>query len=73
MARASVEANTGDGGAFGDVTSSPRALAFSADGRLAFVADTGSEDVLVIDATNRVEATVIRPPSGSLARGRRLG
>jgi mono/diheme cytochrome c family protein len=68
-ARLSVEANSGDGGAFGDIVSGPRALAFSDDGSLAFVADTDSEDVLVVDAANRVEATIVRPLPGHLPEG----
>jgi YVTN family beta-propeller protein len=69
VARLSVEANTGDGGAFGDIVSGPRALTFSDDGHFAFIADTDSEDVLVVDATSRVEATVIRPLPGHLPEG----
>ncbi len=68
-ARLSVQANPGDGGAFGDVVSGPHALAFSDDGALAFVADTNSEDILVVDAVNRVEATLLRPLPGHLPEG----
>jgi cytochrome c peroxidase len=67
--RLSVHVMPGDGGAFGDVVSGPRALAFSDDGRLAFVADTDSEDVLVVDAAARVEAQIIRPLPGHLPEG----
>ncbi|HEY5089829.1 MAG TPA: di-heme oxidoredictase family protein, partial [Polyangia bacterium] len=66
LARLSVLANPGDGGAFGDVVSGPRALAFSDDGRYAFVADTDSEDILVVDAERRIEAQLIRPMPGHL-------
>ncbi|HLK91648.1 MAG TPA: beta-propeller fold lactonase family protein [Polyangia bacterium] len=69
LARLSVRANPGDGGAFGDVVSGPRAIAFSDDGALAFVADTDSEDVLVVDATARVETQLIRPLPGHLPEG----
>jgi len=69
LARLSVSVNPGDGGALGDVVSGPRAIAFSDDGALAFVADADSEDVLVIDAVNRVEATIVRPLPGHLPEG----
>ena len=69
LARLSVQANPGDGQAFGDVVSGPRAIAFSADGGLAFVADTDSEDVLVVDATARVETQIIRPLPGHMPEG----
>ncbi len=58
-----------DTGAFGDVTSGPRALAFSDDGRYAFVADADSEDLMVVDATNRIEAQLVRPLPGHLPEG----
>ncbi len=69
IARLSVQANPGDGGAFGDVVSGPRAITFSADGGLAFVADTDSEDVLIVDTTARIEAQIIRPLPGHLPEG----
>jgi cytochrome c peroxidase len=69
IARLSVQANPGDGGAFGDVVSGPRAITFSADGGLAFVADTDSEDVLIVDTATRVEAQLIRPLPGHLPEG----
>jgi DNA-binding beta-propeller fold protein YncE len=69
LARLSVQANPGDEGAFGDIVSGPRALAFSDDGALAFVADTDSEDVLIVDAAARVEAQIIRPLAGHLPEG----
>jgi YVTN family beta-propeller protein len=69
VARLSVEANTGDGGAFGDIVSGPRALTFTDDGHFAFIVDTDSEDVLVVDATSRVEATIVRPLPGHLPEG----
>ncbi len=69
LARLSVQANPGDGQAFGDVVSGPRAIAFSADGGLAFVADTDSEDVLVVDTAARVETQIIRPLPGHLPEG----
>jgi len=69
LARLSVQANPGDGQAFGDVVSGPRAMAFSGDGALAFVVDTDSEDVLVVDAQQRVEAQLVRPLPGHLPEG----
>jgi YVTN family beta-propeller protein len=68
-ARLSIQANPGDGGAFGDVVSGPHALAFSDDGALAFVADTNSEDILVVDAARRLETTLVRPLPGHLPEG----
>ena len=64
-----MQANPGDGEAFGDVVSGPRAMAFSGDGKLAFVVDTDSEDVLVVDADRRVEARLVRPLPGHLPEG----
>jgi cytochrome c peroxidase len=71
-ARLSVQpsgATAGASGAFGDVVSGPRSLTFSDDGKLAFVVDADSEDVLIVDAVNRVEATVVRPLPGHLPEG----
>lgn len=69
LARLSVQVNSGDGGAFGDVVSGPRALTFSSDGKFAFVVDADSEDVLVVDADKRVEAQLVRPLPGHLPVG----
>jgi YVTN family beta-propeller protein len=69
LARLTVSTDPGDGGAFGDVVSGPHAIGFSPDGRLAFVADTASEDVLVVDAVNRVEAALVRPLPGHQPEG----
>jgi cytochrome c peroxidase/DNA-binding beta-propeller fold protein YncE len=69
LARLSVLTHPADGGAFGDVVSGPRALTFSDDGKLAFVADADSEDVLVMDADERVELGIIRPLPGHLPEG----
>lgn len=69
LARLSVLATPGDGGAFGDVVSGPRALTFSDDGTLAFVVDADSEDVAIVDADARVELAVIRPLPGHLPEG----
>jgi DNA-binding beta-propeller fold protein YncE len=72
LARLSVQANDanpGDDGAFGDIVSGPRSMAFSDDGKYAFVVDSDSEDLLVIDAEARVEVTVVRPLPGHLPEG----
>jgi YVTN family beta-propeller protein len=73
LARLSVQGandtDLSDNGAFGDVVSGPRSMAFSGDGKYAFVADTDSEDLLVVDATQRTEVTVIRPLPGHLPEG----
>ncbi|HZL18543.1 MAG TPA: beta-propeller fold lactonase family protein [Polyangia bacterium] len=66
LARLTVLANPGDGGAFGDIVSGPRALTFSDDGKLAFIADTDSEDILIVDAERRIETQIIRPLPGHL-------
>ncbi|MGZ3441352.1 MAG: YncE family protein, partial [Polyangia bacterium] len=56
-------------GAFNDVVSGPRALAFSPDGKLALVADGQSEDVLVFDAQKRVEVGLVRPLPAAFLEG----
>jgi YVTN family beta-propeller protein len=56
-------------GAFNDVVSGPRALAFSPDGRLALIADGQSEDVLVFDAQKRVEVGLVRPLPAAFLEG----
>ncbi len=72
LARLSVQpaaATAGADGAFGDVVSGPRSMTFSDDGKYAFVVDTDSEDLLVVDADKRVEVTVVRPLPGHLPEG----
>jgi YVTN family beta-propeller protein len=69
QARLSVAPNPGDGQAFGDIVSGPHAIAFSGDGALAFVADSNSEDVLIVDADRRVESQIIRPLPGHTPEG----
>lgn len=56
-------------GAFADIVSGPRAVAFTPDGRLALVVDMSSEDVLVVDAERRVQAQLVRPLPGDLPEG----
>ncbi len=66
ITRLSVSSNPGDNGAFGDIVSGPRALAFSGDGKFAFIVDADSEDLLVVDADARIETQIIRPMPGHL-------
>jgi YVTN family beta-propeller protein len=56
-------------GSFGDIVSGPHAIAFTHDGALALVVDTNSEDVLAVDATGDVEATLLRPLPGHMPEG----
>lgn len=56
-------------GQFGDIVSGPQAIAFTSDGNFAFVLDTQSEDVLVVDAERGVEATLLRPLPGHMPDG----
>ena len=56
-------------GSFGDVVSGPHAIAFTADGSLAIVVDTNSEDLLAVDANGRVEAALGRPLPGHMPEG----
>jgi hypothetical protein len=69
VARLTVSTSPGDGGAFADVVSGPRAITFSPDGNLAFLVDTASEDVLVIDARARAEVALVRPLPGHQPEG----
>jgi YVTN family beta-propeller protein len=58
---------TGTPGAFIDVVSGPRAVAFTPDGKTALVANANSEDVLVFDADQQTELGLVRPlPSAYL-------
>jgi YVTN family beta-propeller protein len=59
----------GVNGAFGDVVSGPRALAFTPDGGLLLMLDMSSEDVLVINPDTQVEADLVRPLPGELPQG----
>jgi DNA-binding beta-propeller fold protein YncE len=69
LARLTVSTTPGDGAAFGDVVSGPRALTFSPDGLYAFIVDADSEDILVVDARQRVEAALVRPLPGHMPEG----
>lgn len=61
--------DTSGTGAFNDVVSGPRAIAFTPDGRLALVADGQSEDVLVFDADKQVEVGLVRPLPAAFLEG----
>jgi len=61
--------DTSGAGAFNDVVSGPRAIAFTPDGRLALVADGQSEDVLVFDADKQVEVGLVRPLPAAFLEG----
>jgi len=56
-------------GSFADVVSGPHALAFTPDGEYALMVAANSEDVLVVDASRRVEADLVRPLPGKLPEG----
>lgn len=56
-------------GAFADIVSGPRAIAFTPDGSLALTVDMSSEDVLVVDAERRVQTDLVRPLPGDLPEG----
>jgi YVTN family beta-propeller protein len=57
------------GAAFNDVVSGPRALAFSPDGKLALMASSGSEDVLVLDGESGNERFLVRPLPAAFLEG----
>jgi YVTN family beta-propeller protein len=56
-------------GAFGDSVSGPRSIAFTPDGKLALVALSQSEDVMVFDADKGVEIGLVRPLPSALLEG----
>jgi YVTN family beta-propeller protein len=56
-------------GAFADVISGPRDIAFTPDGALALVANAQSEDVMVFDAQAQVEVGLVRPTPSTLIEG----
>jgi YVTN family beta-propeller protein len=58
-------------GQFGDIVSGPHAIEMTSDGAFAFVIDTNSEDVLVIDAApdRRVQSSLLRPLPGHTPEG----
>jgi DNA-binding beta-propeller fold protein YncE/mono/diheme cytochrome c family protein len=59
----------GRDGDIGDVVSGPRAIAFTPDGRFALVVAQASEDVLVVDAVERVQVGLVRPLPGHWPQG----
>ena len=61
--------NSAPAGAFTDVVSGPRAIAFTPDGALALLADGQSEDVLVFDAAQAVEVGLVRPLPAAFLEG----
>ena len=67
--RLTVSTSPGDGGAFSDIVSGPRAITFSPDGLFAFIVDAASEDILVVDARLEVEAALVRPLPGHQPEG----
>ena len=71
MSRLSTDAADVPGidGAFGDVVSGPRALAFTHDGDYALVVNADSEDVMAVDANTHSESTLLRPLPGHLPQG----
>ena len=59
----------GSTGAFNDVISGPRAIAFTPDGKLALLANSGSEDVMVFDGDTGNERTLVRPLPAAFLEG----
>jgi processive rubber oxygenase RoxA-like protein len=59
----------GASGAFNDSISGPRALAFTPDGKLALLANAGSEDVMVFDAQSGNEKQLVRPVPATFIEG----
>ena len=56
-------------GAFSDVVSGPRAIAFTPDGKMALVANAQSEDVMVFDADSGFEIGLVRPLPSAMLEG----
>jgi YVTN family beta-propeller protein len=56
-------------GAFIDVVSGPRAIAFTPDGSLALLVDAQSEDVLVLDGKSGNERGLVRPLPSAFPEG----
>ena len=54
----------GTNGAFADVISGPHAIAFTKDGAYALLVNTNSEDVLVVNAAQYVESSLLHPLPG---------
>jgi YVTN family beta-propeller protein len=56
-------------GAFGDIVSGPRALEFTPDGHFGLMVDSGSEDILLVDAVKGTSSSVLRHLPGHLPDG----
>jgi YVTN family beta-propeller protein len=71
LARLSTDSQDVPGidGAIADIVSGPHAMAFTSDGRYALVVDTNSEDVLIVDAMQRVAPSLLRPLPGHMPEG----
>ncbi|HEY1954529.1 MAG TPA: c-type cytochrome [Polyangiaceae bacterium] len=54
----------GTNGAISDVVSGPHTVVFTRDGAFALVVNTNSEDVLVMDAAQHVESSLLHPLPG---------
>jgi YVTN family beta-propeller protein len=59
----------GVAGSFSDVVSGPRALAFTPNGKLALMANSGSEDVLAFDGESGDEVALVRPLPATMLEG----
>jgi mono/diheme cytochrome c family protein len=59
----------GTNASFSDVVSGPRAIAFTPDGKLALVAMSQSEDVMVFDGDTGYEVGLVRPLPGAFLEG----
>jgi DNA-binding beta-propeller fold protein YncE len=59
----------GTDGAFPDVVSGVHAIAFTSDGAYALIAGQATADILVVDASQRIEATLLRPLPGKMVEG----
>ncbi len=59
----------GADGAFADIVSGPRAIAFTPDGDYALMVNAASEDVLVVDARTRLQVGLVRPLHGDFPEG----
>lgn len=59
----------GNDGAFADIVSRPRAIAFTPDGDFALMVGSASEDLLVVDAKTRLQVGLVRPLHGDFPEG----
>ena len=56
-------------GSFNDVVSGPRAIAFTPDGKLALLANSGSEDLMIFDGESGNEVALVRPLPATFIEG----